>query len=1036
MIGGANRWTDFVKQWASDHDVTYTCAISLPECKKEYYEMIGKTPKPAKPKAPPKESASPWVQFVREWAKKKGVSYSCAVAMPECGEEYRKKTGAKANPKTLASQAQRKASKQSKVRGRTAVSLAEMGKSAKAKVAKAEATITKAVATAVKKRRGRPPKVAEPELEYETNYTPPATPKGKKKMGPPSGPPPLSPEQVAEAKKSIKRERMAQLRAERKAKGMSSSGKTFTKPKGSAPAISFEILEEAYPTEAKKGFSKATVDEIKASLIRRAEEAKTPPQVAVATPTLVPPAPPKGKKATKASKAVDSKDAQRLVQDTFNVMLSEEGDVDDGDWLRERGFPVPSQGLVGLNDNFVWFYTSPIAQREMEDAITRAIALAKSTYGADVSRDSIIGYDSGMVKGHQSYFYDYQPDWMTAERPVLGFVNAPKAKASKVKADFPTSMSAYARWSQERPKEVREVLYQHERMFNYGDKDAVKGAIKWLRTMASGRTNEELDALILSQWKGDNWRSTSTLARAMRGEDFSDEWVKSKAEADRLEKIKKDKEEEERQERWNQMIAEQTAKWKGRAMFVPPKSRYDIGYFQFLKPDKFGAFWCFTPKSDYYFGVVKPGYREGTPLLFKFGEEELLGKGAVQYYESVKDKVSSDRRFGGSGDDKEIFWDLLKKSGSGLRRGGMFEDDEIIEESGPFERAKPTEQELMGREDRRREELAEREADNLFVDDDELVEDDDFLEGDEIIEQSGPYPRPRPSEQEMMGREDARTEELTNREADRLFGRGRGCAPCLQDYDMIIKHLLEHITDPNEPIDPKDYDHAIHFIKRIRRMKGGVLHLMRQRRTAVPLLGGVNEEEQERIEAEQLRNFSGDVKGQVRRRIADLYAYRQKMYGRSNKYAGHPTADAINHEIEQLEDFLESGRTPREPERPDGPRPPDLLSPFPLSDDFIASPRFEGQSNIKKYGRNIRDFAGKGWEEKPAKSGNVFLDTITTLGHEAGKAHPASKFVNPFDAGFKFGEKVVAPALMKTKLGNPKTGIFSKKFWTPKKKHH
>ena len=79
---------------------------------------------------------------------------------------------------------------------------------------------------------------------------------------------------------------------------------------------------------------------------------------------------------------------------------------------------------------------------------------------------------------------------------------------------------------------------------------------------------------------------------------------------------------------------------------------------------------------------------------------------------------------------------------------------------------------------------------------------------------------------------------------------------------------------------------------------------------------------------------------------------------------------------------------------------------------------------------------GRGWEEKPAPSGNAFLDTITSVGHELGKAHPASKYVNPFDAGFKFGEKVVAPALMKTKLGNPKTGIFSKKFWTIKKKHH
>ena len=888
MIGGANRWTDFVKKWASDHDVTYTCAISLPDCKKEYYEMIGKTPKPAKPKGPPKESGSPWVRFVREWAKDNGMSYSCAVAMPECGAEYRKQTGAKANPKTLANQALRKASKQTKVRGRTAVSLAEMGKSAKAKVSKAEATISKAVATAVKKRRGRPPKVAEPELEYETNYTPPPSPKKIKARGPPAGPPPLSKEQVAEAKRNQKAMKMAQLRAERKAQGKSSSGKTFTKPRGSAPNnIVIEVLEEALPTESpKKGFSKATVDEIKASLLRRAEEAKNPPQVATATPTLVPPAPAKAKKATKASKAVDSKDAQQLVQETFNVLLSEDGDVDDGDWLRERGFPVPPQGLIGLNDNFVWFYTSPIAEREVEDILSRAIALAKSTYGVDVSRDSIIGYSSGVMKGHQSYFYPYQPDWETAERPsdlVIPKAKAPaKAKASKVKADFPTSRAKFNEWVHTRPKEVGAVFqkYLNDSRLGTGKYEPTSvGAIKWLRAMAPGRTNEELDALILRQYtpnEGDNWFwDTSPLLRAMRGQEFSDEWFKAKAEEERLEKAREEQEEKEREERWNQMIAEQTAKWKGRAKFVPPDSEYGMGHFQFLKPDKFGAFWCFTPKSDYYFGVVKPGDRGGNPLLFKFGEEMRLGNGAVKYYESVKDKVSSDRRFGGHGDDKEIFWDILNKSGSGYggyfkigsrsfgkKHGGMFEDDEIIEESGPYERAKPTEQELMGREDRRREELAEREADNLF-DDDELVDDDDFLEGDEIVEESGPYPRPRPTEQEMMGREDTRTEDLANAEADRLLGKGLRM--------MVARH---------------------------RRM-------------------------------------------------------------------------------------------------------------------------------------------GRGGEENPANSGNAFLDAITTIGHEAGKAHPASKFVNPFDAGFKFGEKVVAPALMKTKLGNPKTGIFSKKFWTiPKKKHH
>jgi len=236
-------------------------------------------------------------------------------------------------------------------------------------------------------------------------------------------------------------------------------------------------------------------------------------------------------------------------------------------------------------------------------------------------------------------------------------LSAVKAKASKIKADFPTSMSAYARWFQERPKEVREALYQHKRLFNYGDKDSIKGAIKWLRAMASGRTNEELDALILEQYKDMNWRSNSTLARAMRGQDFSDEWVKSNAEADRLEKIKKDKEEEERQERWNQMIAEQIAKWKGRAKYVPSDSTYGLGRFQFLKPDKFGAFWCFTPKSDYFFGVVKPDLNGGEPLLFKFGEEEMLDKTAEKFYFNLRESSVGVRNR--PDDAKEIFWKML-----------------------------------------------------------------------------------------------------------------------------------------------------------------------------------------------------------------------------------------------------------------------------------------------------------------------------------------------------------------------------------------
>jgi hypothetical protein len=66
-------------------------------------------------------------------------------------------------------------------------------------------------------------------------------------------------------------------------------------------------------------------------------------------------------------------------------------------------------------------------------------------------------------------------------------------------------------------------------------------------------------------------------------------------------------------------------------------------------------------------------------------------------------------------------------------------------------------------------------------------------------------------------------------------------------------------------------------------------------------------------------------------------------------------------------------------------------------------------------------------------SGNQFLDVIANTGHQLGQEHPASKFgLNPFDMGFKVGEKL-GNAMMKTKLGNPHTGIFSKSFWTPKK---
>ena len=36
-----SRWTDFVKKWAQDHDTTYGCALSQPECRAEYWTKYG-----------------------------------------------------------------------------------------------------------------------------------------------------------------------------------------------------------------------------------------------------------------------------------------------------------------------------------------------------------------------------------------------------------------------------------------------------------------------------------------------------------------------------------------------------------------------------------------------------------------------------------------------------------------------------------------------------------------------------------------------------------------------------------------------------------------------------------------------------------------------------------------------------------------------------------------------------------------------------------------------------------------------------------
>jgi hypothetical protein len=45
----------------------------------------------------------------------------------------------------------------------------------------------------------------------------------------------------------------------------------------------------------------------------------------------------------------------------------------------------------------------------------------------------------------------------------------------------------------------------------------------------------------------------------------------------------------------------------------------------------------------------------------------------------------------------------------------------------------------------------------------------------------------------------------------------------LENYDAMVMHLIGHITDPEEPVDTRDYDQVISIIKDIKKLKGGVM---------------------------------------------------------------------------------------------------------------------------------------------------------------------------------------------------------------------
>lgn len=650
--------------------------------------------------------ANKWTTWVKEWAEKNDVTYSCAVSIPECNQEYHAKYGTRPSKKTLERQQARKDATTGKKQTKAQASLAEMGKTAKAKVA-----VASAVAEKIKKRRGRPPKVAEPEEEYVLTPT-----KGAKKpMAPPSTPPPISkaqveavkakyaePEDSKARKAQANRDRMAKLRADRKAQGMSSSGKT----KMAKDNIRLEVMEIAEPTQSdKKAFSQKTIDEVRASLLAKVSSGSPAPKVA-----------------------------------EYIVDKTTKGDV-----------------------------VSSASQLESQ-------ALKKAFFG------------------------------------------------------------------------------------------------------------------IITDYK-DNFKTKTAKTRI--------------------------------QNQINKASAEDMA------------------------------------------GLIRDYFSPNNPKRIDFFAKEDF----IKTYGTLKGKGLED----------------TPKIGGGV---------------------------------------------------------------------------------------------TTDKDGCVLYTGGAVSSPTMADYDMIIKHLLEHITDPKEPVDGKDFDHAIHFIKRIRAMKGGALRLIKQKKTAYPTLGGMMRQRATGLFRRKGGAYGDDDEGETDHEdnsddeedglMGDDIIEEDEN---PNFFPAQPFEMPIDPNQAQYDaeaDALFGGfirrmmmRGGMDTPRPSGAEYGDYKGIGELTQ--AKNERNEKIFRIRALKTNIRDGIfhgprllkairdinrleeelgikvtafGAGWEEKPAPSGNAFLDTITSVGHDLGKAHPASKYVNPFDAGFKFGEKVVAPALMKTKLGNPKTGIFSKKFWTIKKKHH
>lgn len=67
-----------------------------------------------------------------------------------------------------------------------------------------------------------------------------------------------------------------------------------------------------------------------------------------------------------------------------------------------------------------------------------------------------------------------------------------------------------------------------------------------------------------------------------------------------------------------------------------------------------------------------------------------------------------------------------------------------------------------------------------------------------------------------------RTDVLSRLPQEQLIGQGISVNQDIHNYGMMMKHLLSHIIDPSEPIDPKDYDQMKKLVDIVRQIKSGM----------------------------------------------------------------------------------------------------------------------------------------------------------------------------------------------------------------------